>query len=213
MRNQSVLLALVIALLGAVPARATIYLNAVEDAGDVVFTLSGNLNLGSVTFNRESGATDGINASGPVISMGAVYPNIYSASLYYMEAITGPLSFGTGMSYANSGSGDVLYFSPYLATHPSIAVASDYVSGAALSGTMTFANRSFATLGVVKGNYVWSWTNSTTEISDSLSMELASVPPLTAVPEPAAAILTLALGLVGFVLLRHYFRRANTRAC
>ena len=36
-----------------------------------------------------------------------------------------------------------------------------------------------------------------------------TVPPLTAVPEPATAILTLALGLVGFVLLRHYFRRAN----
>jgi hypothetical protein len=66
-------------------------------------------------------------------------------------------------------------------------VPATYVSGDPLSNTLTLVARSFATIGVTPGTYVWTW------ITDSLTLEIVET---TAVPEPATALL-LGAGLIG----------------
>ena len=78
-----------------------------------------------------------------------------------------------------------------------------YVSGEPLSSTAIWLDRTFATLGVIPGTYVWSWGDDGPNQNFTLIIGAVGA---VEVPEPASATL-LGTALVG-LLLAGALRRA-----
>jgi len=98
--------------------------------------------------------------------------------------ISGPTRFGPGVPFPGFevGVGDGAGIGGNTGT---IRVPENYTSGDALANTLSLPNRSFATIGVTPGTYVWTWiTDRTTGGTDSLTLEIVAT---TALPEPATA--------------------------
>ena len=73
----------------------------------------------------------------------------------YGGLFTGPTNFGSGLgAFANTGSGDFVGIN---VLNGLLSVPQGYVSGAALSDSMTFENATFDSLGVTRGHYVIRW--------------------------------------------------------
>ena len=126
---------------------------------------------------------------GPTISDTDVYGGV----------ISGPATFGTGArTAASSGAGDALVLNAFTEF---LFVPRDYVSGASLSGSATFANATLASLGIAPGAYVYSWGSGAN--ADTFTIDIAPT-----VPEPS----TWALMLVGFgsLCFAGYKRLAGT---
>src|SRR5205085_2665903 len=72
---------------------------------------------------------------------------------------TGPTTFGRGLviTSASSGSGDMVGIDVDVLGHVYISVPTGYVRGTALSDTATYSGKTFATLQVTPGTYVWKW--------------------------------------------------------
>ena len=69
--------------------------------------------------------------------------------------ITGPTNFGGGGSTrASSGSGDIVSISGAARL---VDVPAFYLSGTALSDSMTFDSATFASLGATPGTHTWTW--------------------------------------------------------
>ena len=75
-----------------------------------------------------------------------------------------------------------------------------YVSGAALSDSMTFNNATFASLGVTPGTYVWSWRHGLPNQNFTLIIVGAGV------PDGRTTVSLLGLGLLGLAALRRKLR-------
>ena len=113
---------------------------------------------------------------------------------------SGPSSFGSGsQTIASTGSGDMVGISE---GSTALAVPSGYVSGSPLSDTSTYANQTFAKLGLTPGVYEWAWGPGTDQ-NFTLHIELGVV----AAPEPS----TWAMMLIGFAGLGYAGCRASRK--
>jgi hypothetical protein len=119
-------------------------------------------------------------ATGPTSS--SVHP--------YFGVITGPASFGSSLHFtpASSGSGDMVGISarPYLPSQTFIIVPKGYRSGNALSDMATYSGRTFATLGLTPGTYVWKWGIGANQNFTLTIPPAAPTPPPTPTPRPAS---------------------------
>ena len=163
-------------------AQAALVLTASEVGGDVVITGSGTVNLTDLTFINTGGANPMILPSRSVVILGR------QGSTDIYSGIDGPSSFGPGSTGSNPGSasassGDIFG----IQTSTIIRVPTGYTSGTFLSGTSTFTNQSFDSLGMTPGTYTYTWGTGVN--ADSATFQIGS----NAVPEPSS--LTL-LGLV-----------------
>jgi hypothetical protein len=106
---------------------------------------------------------------------------------------TGPASFGSGLALfvANTGSGDFVGINA--AFGGNLFVPQGYVSGAALSDSMTFNNATFAGLGVTRGTYVWTWGAGANQ---NFTLQIG------AVPDGGSTVSLLGFGLLGLAGLR-----------
>jgi hypothetical protein len=171
------------------PAQA--YLVRLEQIGsNVVANGSGAINLTGLTkASTLFGGPSGIEADIGFILTGA--PSGGTSDGYF--GFTGPMSFGSGGFFApNTGSGDFVGINALIGF---LFVPEGYVSGAALSNSMTFNNATFASLGVTPGTYVWTWgtgpnQNSTLQIGG------------TAVPDAGSSLPLLGFASLGLVALR-----------
>ncbi len=138
-RKLPLLLGLAIALLAVSSAQATIMIDASEVGSDVVFTLSGNVNLASLVYQ-----TSGLVGIGGFVipSSGYVRFNNGTVDSYSLPGLAGPLNFGTGNLTSASGSGDFFAFDRF----GSLALSGG-ADGQGLSSTMDFTGASFSTLG------------------------------------------------------------------
>jgi hypothetical protein len=119
---------------------------------NVVANGSGAINLTGMTkASTLFGGPSGIEADIGFILTGLPSGGTFDG--YF--GFTGPLSFGSGGFLArNTGSGDFVGINALIGF---LFVPEGYVSGAALSDSMTFNNATFASLGVTPGTYAWTW--------------------------------------------------------
>jgi hypothetical protein len=168
-----------------------------EQGSDVVATGSGAIDL--------TGLTD----QGPAQDRGALVPE--SATIItgplspdeYYTGLTGPTNFGSGFgAVASSNTGDIVGIGfGYLGTvyYDLLSVPENYVSGAPLLDTATYANETFSTLGATPGTYEWTWG---TGANQNFTLVIG-----TAAPEPS----TWAMMLLGFAGLGFAGYRRRTR--
>ncbi|WP_239451642.1 hypothetical protein [Elioraea rosea] len=169
--------AFAIATLAAVPrADAAFTFTVVEQGSDVVFTGSGTLNLGGLSFfgtvtgNRGLGSSFLLSVSSPV--------DAYTG-------ITGPATFKTVSNFVpTASSGDPVGIQP---SFSALFVPVGYASGTPLSASMTFADHDYTTLGLTPGTFTWTWGSGAA--ADSFTIQITAPTDPEPVPEPASAVL------------------------
>lgn len=147
-------------MLFAASAGATPYVITLQEQGsDVVASGSGMIDLTGLTFQFTSAG--GGASLGPSDAFIATGSQASSVPVDGYTGFAGPTSFGpaTGFISADATSGDSVDMigNPSFYGIPMLFVPSGYVSDSSLSGTATFSNSTFASLGVTFGTYVWTW--------------------------------------------------------
>ena len=177
-------------LFASLPAvtRADIVIDAVETGGDVVFSFSGSIDtsaLGAPSFTDPTTAV-GVFPQHGSFAFGEV------GTLVDFWAGYGLLPFGTGgVWFADSVIGDGFGLSFF----GELFIEDGYVSGSTISGSFTFDNATFATLGLTPGTYEHPRGEITFNIGSAQ------------IPEPTTLAL-LGLGLAGLGFSRRK-RAAN----
>ena len=154
---------------------------------NVVATGSGAFDLTGLTFSSTQGAGPFINPSFPGIRVGA------GAPCDVWDGVAGPTSFGSGgVTSASIGMGDLAGLSTN-----ELNVPQGYVSGTTLTtGSATWDNATFASLGVTPGTYVWTWGTGLPNQNFTLIIGGAGV------PDGGSTVSLLGFGLLGLAALR-----------
>ena len=183
----------------ASPAQAAYVVNFSEVGPNVIMTSSGSIDFSGLTrFGTGGGPTTTSVAPG--------FSQILmrdQGSIHIYNGFSGPTTFGTSaatsaVSAANSHAFLFQNFSPATAR---IGLPTTYVSGTQLGvNTATFAG-SFASLGMTRGTYTWTWGSGAN--ADSLTVNIGTAINPGGVPEPATwALLILGFGAVGGAMRR-----------
>lgn len=142
-------------------ADANVTITAYESNGDVVFEYAGSVNTTFLEPNYGPSYDSIYGEVAPNISLiyfGSSTLSPPNALRYYYDPVTtSPPSFGTGTTATPTGfTGSYFIITPLF-----VGVPTNYVSGSQISGTMTFAGQTLATLGIDKspGSYTWNLTS------------------------------------------------------
>ena len=156
---------------------------------NVVATGSGPINLTGLAFVGDFIPAPGIRGNPAYIMTGAG-----AGVVDGYRGFTGPASFGSGGFFAaDTSSGDFVGMRGGLGN---LFVPQGYVSGAALSDSMTFNNATLASLGVTPGTYVWTW--GTGLPNQNFTLVIGGV----GVPDGGSTVSLLGFALFGLVALR-----------
>lgn len=166
-------------------AQAAYTVTLLQQGPDVLATGSGSINLTGLFFvGSGTGDKAGVSGGLGIIVVGPV--PFQPADGY--AGYAGPVAFGSlGLLTASSGSGNRVGIDQ---DSGELFVPASYVSGSTLSSSATWDNKTFASLGVTPGTYVWSWGSGAN--ADNFTLHIGAA----AVPEPAS-LTVLAMGLVG----------------
>jgi hypothetical protein len=161
---------------------------------NVVANGSGAINLTGLSFPIPTPMLAVVNAGDGVIITGPHGSGLVDLYTGFM----GPSSFGSGGPFApDTGSGDFVGISGgTMLTF--LLVPQGYMSGAALSDSMTFNNATFASLGVTPGTYVWSWG---TGVNQNFTLQIGSVG-VPGVPDGGSTVSLFGCALLGLAALR-----------
>jgi hypothetical protein len=184
----TVLTIAVTSLFSVQPAQA--YTVRLKEVGaNVVANGSGAINLTGLTF-----IISGDDNPGIVPFLGVISTGPFASNLDVYKGFTGPMDFGSGDgALPNAAIGDFVGIS---GVGLELFVPLNYISGAALSDSMTFNSATFATLGVTPGTYVWSWGTGLPNQNFTLIIGAAGV------PDGGSTVSLLGFGLLGLVALR-----------
>jgi hypothetical protein len=191
-------LAAAIGVTAAGVAEAGIVLTATEGGGNVVISGGGTADLTGLTGPFSDTSSSSALSPFPVI---VVVGPTSTVPIDVYEGVAGSMTLGSGRTtiLATTGEGDRFGVSENIGGAFFLALPQGYLSGAMLSGSCTFRNQSFASLGVTPGTYVWSWDG---DAANSLVLQVG--PSSQPVPEPSAFVLAGAggIGLFGSIRLR-----------
>jgi hypothetical protein len=135
-------------------AQAGYVVDLTQEAGGVLATGGGRIDLTGLIFQGNGSDTASLLPDFGQVSTGPAFPPTISPTDVYF-GITGPESFGSGTgAAASSGSGELVGI---VATTDHLETPHGYVSDAFLSDTSTYSGATFASLGVKPGRYEWSW--------------------------------------------------------
>jgi hypothetical protein len=189
MRSTLTLAAALVAALAAAPALAGT-LKFAETGDDVVATLFGSLVLPAPV--SSSASVSGVNLTPGFgsVSIGNGPANIYTVS--------GPASFGAGGTSSGVASSGTTIIA-LLPTNGFLVLDTGIASGDSLSGSVTWSDASFASLGLAAGTYEYDILNATGGVVDTFTVQIGE--DFGVVPLPAAAWMLIA-GLGGLAALR-----------
>jgi hypothetical protein len=176
-------------LLSVRPAQAGYIVTLQQVGPDVVATGSGPLDLTGLSKSNSSTIGPEIQPHFGVYFGAAILTGPTTTTDLYVFNISGPTSFGSGgLTDASSGSGDMVgIFNGLLVD--GLFVPTGYVSGTALSGMAIYRGKTFCTLGVTPGTYVWTWggganQNFTLQIPPAINCAPTPRPRPTPAPRP-----------------------------
>ena len=119
-----------------------------------------------------------------------------SAPLTLYSGLSGPSSFGPGgRTKASSGSGDDVFLLSVVGI-PILGVPAGYSSGDFLEGSATYVDANFASLGLIRGTYVYTW--GTGAHADTLTVNVGSISSVTGGAGPVPEASTWVMMLAGF---------------
>jgi hypothetical protein len=187
--------------LSAFPVQAGYVVVLQQEAGGVVATGSGSIDLTGLTF---LGATSGTGAvavpNKAIIATGA------PSDIDGYTGFTGPTSFGPGFGrFSNvplaTGDDVEIFGNPDQLGQPELFVPHNYVNDTPLSDTAPYNGESFSSIGATPGTYEWKWG---TGPDQNFTLDV--------VPEPSTWIMMLA-GFAGLgVVSYRQTRRAKPQA-
>jgi len=192
-------------LLSVQPAEAGYTVTLQQVGPDVVATGSGAIDLTGLTFvqytgllNPEIGPRGGEGQLGGIVTG----PTSSSVDRYFdNETSSGPTSFGSGgLTLASSGSGHMVGTSTTCFGAECgrfIFVPRGYVSGTFLSNSATWSGKTFATLGVTPGTYVWTWG---TGANQNFTLQIEPATNITNVSTRASVQTDTGVTIAGFIV-------------
>ena len=175
----------------AAPANAAYVINFAESGGAVIATGSGSLNVSALTVHTSN------NLPNYMTPLGNIFLSGNSGPLTMYRTVNAAPFFGTGATvFPTTSVGNRVG----IMSNQFVIVPQNYVSGSDLgTTTTTFANASFASLGLTLGSYVWTWGSGGN--ADSLTINIPGA--VSPVPEPASwGLMILGLGLAGAAMRR-----------
>ena len=173
--------------------QAGVVITVMESGVDVVASSSGSINTAGLTFFSGASTSVGVRPSSSRVRVGTgSATDLYTVTLHNSPAI------GTGSSFTSASSGTGPIFG--ISTTTTLNLPSGYTSGSAISSTATWANTTFAGLGLTAGSYVFDWGAGGT--ADSITVNVGAV-----VPEPSVYASVAGLLALGFVAVRRSQRR------
>ena len=140
----------------AEPACAAVAVTAFQTCEGVEFAGSGTLKTeGGVLTILPFGGVG--STSGAEFLVGA--PTAVPVAGFVFDDLSGPSSFGLSSFpvLATSGSGDTFGITSPSIFAGRVLVPGEYLSEAPLSGTSTYAGQTILSLGLIPGEYRWSW--------------------------------------------------------
>jgi len=179
----------------AATGHAAIVVNIEEAGGDILASYSGSLaNWTGLLFVGGDINLDADRLSATTIRLGKPWDNLG------FSGWSGPASWGSGGFPASAISvvGDFFVIDTNGYGSPRVYLPKSYVFGRTLSGSATFPNVTFASLGLNAGQYVY-----TSPANQTVTVNIGRDGHVGAVPEPVSwAVMALGFGAVGGALRR-----------
>ena len=189
-------------LLSVRPAQAGYTVTLQQVGPDVVATGSGAISLKGLRFSKSTSLVPGI---GIIPRNPYVDPDVFihtgptSSRVDVYSGATGPTTFGRGLviTSASSGSGDMVGIDVDVLGHVYISVPTGYVRGTALSDTATYSGKTFATLQVTPGTYVWKWG---TGANQNFTLQILPGSNITNISTRASVQTGQGVAIAGFII-------------
>jgi len=195
-RRVTMIVAILITAIMSKEASAGIVFTFVESAGTVTVSYTGTLDLTGLTPVATLTLEKSYVWASSIPSIYLAPKTFYNSFQQYSNVFTSRPNFTTsngGHEFADNnvadsgstaigfkgGTGNSLFINP-----------AEWSGGQLNSGSATWTNNSFATMGLNPGSYTWTMTN-----SDTIVINISSS---SNVPEPSTAIAMGLLGIVGF---------------